>query len=208
MLNNVKLNNVPVAVGVAGGAVVLNGGTTTIASWGQGNVFRGTNPSGVFTQGNIPGPNKASSLLDGSGRIVGRTHPQYAAYSVSQFVSVRDLGAKGDGVTDDTAALVDIFAKVCSRSFRYPICPDFCLFSIPDARLSFSMLELTLSPTLSLFQLELRWLERLGPFLPEEDQHLAIKTTRRLSSESERLVLKEFWRLLTLFSTLSEPVSS
>ena len=92
--------------------------------------------------------------------------------------------------------------------FRYPICPDFCLFSIPDARLSFSMLELTLSPTLSLFQLELRWLERLGPFLPEEDQHLAIKTTRRLSSESERLVLKEFWRLLTLFSTLSEPVSS
>ena len=117
MLNNVKLSNVSVAVGVADGAVVLKGGTTTIASWGQGNVFRGTNPSGVFTQGNIPNPNKASSLLDGSGRIVGRTHPQYAAYSASQFVSVRDLGAKGDGVADDTATLVDIFARVCSKSF-------------------------------------------------------------------------------------------
>ncbi|PPQ70366.1 hypothetical protein CVT24_013141 [Panaeolus cyanescens] len=111
VLNNVKLTNVPVAVGVVGGAVVLNGGTTTISSWGQGNVYKGTSGSGTFTQGNIPAPSKPSSLLDGSGRIVGRTHPQYANYAVSQFVSVRDLGAKGDGVSDDTAVLKDIFAK-------------------------------------------------------------------------------------------------
>ncbi|KAF8960770.1 pectate lyase superfamily protein-domain-containing protein [Flammula alnicola] len=93
VLNNVKLNNVPVAVGVVGGTVVLNGGTTTIASWGQGNVFKGTNPTGVFT--------KAKR----------KDHPQYAAYSASQFVSVKDHGAVGDGVTDDTAALIDIFNK-------------------------------------------------------------------------------------------------
>ncbi|KAF9481746.1 glucan 1,3-beta-glucosidase [Pholiota conissans] len=111
VLNNVKLNNVPVAVGVVGGAVVLNGGTTTIASWVQGNVYRGASGAGTFIQGNVPAPSKASSLLDSNGRIVGRPHPQYSSYSISQFVSVRDHGAVGDGVTDDTAALVDIFNK-------------------------------------------------------------------------------------------------
>jgi glucan 1,3-beta-glucosidase len=119
VLNNINLNNVPVAVGVVGGAVVLNGGTKTITSWGQGNVYQGTGSTGVFTQGNIPAPSKPSSILDNTGRIVGRTHPQYASYSVNQFVSVKDHGAKGDGVTDDTAALDTIFAKV--RWFLFPI---------------------------------------------------------------------------------------
>lgn len=129
VLNNIKLNNVPTAVGVVGGAVVLSGGTTTIANWVQGNVFKGTSAAGTFTKGSIAAPTKAASLLDSSGRIFGKTHPQYASYAVEQFVSVKDNGAKGiflyripysascsrllgDGRTDDTAAIKAIFDKV------------------------------------------------------------------------------------------------
>ncbi|KAI5124386.1 hypothetical protein M0805_008989 [Coniferiporia weirii] len=111
VLNNIKLNNVPTAVGVVGGAVVLNGGTTTISNWVQGNTYTGTNSAGSFVQKSLTAPAKASGLLDSSGRIFGKTHPQYENYAVDQFVSIRSLGAKGDGTTDDTQAIINAFAQ-------------------------------------------------------------------------------------------------
>ncbi|KAG2154804.1 hypothetical protein DEU56DRAFT_751434 [Suillus clintonianus] len=108
VLNNIKLINVPTAVGVVGGTTVLAGGTTTIASWGQGNVYSGTSGSKNFTQGNIVSANKPSVLLDSAGRIFGKTHPQYANYAMSQFVTVKNQGVKGDGHTDDTTTIQNI----------------------------------------------------------------------------------------------------
>jgi glucan 1,3-beta-glucosidase len=118
VLNNVKLNNVPTAVSVTDGTVVLAGtsGSTTIQSWGQGNVYTGTSQTGRFQQGNLPVPSKPSSLLDSAGRIFGRGHPQYQNFAASQIVSVRSQGAKGDGTTDDTAALQAVFNNVSARS--------------------------------------------------------------------------------------------
>ncbi|KAL5490259.1 hypothetical protein ACEPAI_5092 [Sanghuangporus weigelae] len=111
VLNNIRLNNVPTAVGVANGAVVLNGGTTTISHWVQGNVYTGSNRADRFLQDSATPPTKDGSLLDSSGRIFGKTHPQYTDYAVDQFVSIRSLGARGDGSTDDTQAIKNAFAQ-------------------------------------------------------------------------------------------------
>lgn len=112
VLNNIKLTNVPTAVGVLNGTDVLAGGTKTIKSWGQGDVYTGTNGVKQFVQGDIPAAGKPSVLLDSSGHIFGKSHPQYASYAVSQFISARDHGCKGDGYTDDTAAIKAMLAKV------------------------------------------------------------------------------------------------
>ncbi|KAI5827019.1 glycoside hydrolase family 55 protein [Schizophyllum commune Tattone D] len=109
VLNNAVLNNVPTAVQVAGGAVVLQGGSLTIDSWAQGNVYSGANTAHSFTQGVVPAPSKDASLLDGSGKIFSKPRPQYTDYTASQVVSAKSSGAKGDGSTDDTAALQELF---------------------------------------------------------------------------------------------------
>jgi len=148
VINNAKLTNVPTAVGVADGTVILAGGTTTIQSWGQGNIFSSTSGSGKFVQSDIVNANKPSVLLDGNGKIFGKTHPQYAAYAVDQFVSVKDNGARGDGLTDDTAALEAIFNEVNSLTFQFNISDLFPSFrsSLRDVKLYSLMQGHTLSP--------------------------------------------------------------
>lgn len=137
VLSNIRLENVTAAVSLTNGTVVLEGGTTTIESWVQGDVFsvytdslrsksyHGHRPrshhgaitfsgsSAEFAGGSYTAPiDKPASLLDGEGRMFGKTRPTYADYSVDQFVSVKDQGAVGDGETDDTAALQTVFDEV------------------------------------------------------------------------------------------------
>ncbi|KAI1172087.1 glycoside hydrolase family 55 protein [Nemania sp. FL0916] len=101
ILENVKLTNTGTAVQGASGTL-LNGGSTTIAGWGQGHQYvSGANRelSGSIT------PNSRPSSLLGSNGYYSRSKPQYNTLAASSFVSARSSGAKGDGSTDDTAAL-------------------------------------------------------------------------------------------------------
>jgi len=80
-----------------------------IAAWGQGHSYTPTGPVNIMGPIN-PFP-RPGSLLEDGGKFYERSKPQYATVPISQFSSVRDGGAKGDGVTDDTAALTAVIAQ-------------------------------------------------------------------------------------------------
>lgn len=108
LLDNVQLVNVPKAVAnPTTGATILTGGTMTIDFWGQGKDYSTTNTGGSFVQGTLTrGFSKPSSILtSGASSIFERSRPQYQDQAVSNFISVKSNGAKGDGTTDDTAAI-------------------------------------------------------------------------------------------------------
>lgn len=101
-IENVKLNNVPVAVKGPSGATVLAGGSITIGTWGQGNRYTPTGPEKF--QGPITAATRPAGLLD-NGKFYSKSKPQYENLAASNFVSARVSGATGNGNTDDTVAL-------------------------------------------------------------------------------------------------------
>jgi glucan 1,3-beta-glucosidase len=107
-LENVALTNVPTAIqGPSGVVLAGTSGTTTIAAYLEGNVYSGGSTSPTVTAGSIDAFPRPSGLLNGADYYT-RSKPQYESLAASQFSSVRTAGAKGDGVTDDSAALQSI----------------------------------------------------------------------------------------------------
>ena len=111
IIENVQLNNVPVAVqGPSGVSLAGTTGSTTIAAWGEGHSYTPNGPNNF--QGPITPFNRPGSLLQGS-RFYERSKPQYSG---STILSVRDAGATGDGSTDDTNALQQIINRAASQN--------------------------------------------------------------------------------------------
>ncbi|KAG5995298.1 hypothetical protein E4U54_002886 [Claviceps lovelessii] len=111
IIDNVDMTkNVPVAVQDGASKNTILAGNALVSSWSQGRAYRGT--SGAATQGPRKAVPKPASLTDGSGRIFTRSKPQYTDVPASRFVSVKSKGAKGDGKTDDTAAIQAVFNSI------------------------------------------------------------------------------------------------
>ena len=113
ILENVQLQNVPIAVqGSSGTTLAGSTGSLTIGAWGQGHMYTPnsgpTNFQGVFS------PNQRPSVLQSNGRYYTRSKPQYNDLAVSSFSSTRSAGAMGDGVTDDTTALQNVINSAAS----------------------------------------------------------------------------------------------
>ena len=111
VLDNVDMTGTSQAVlNNATGAVVLAGGQK-VAFFAQGRTYGGASgTAGRSVQAPEQGPTKPAALLDAAtGKVVTRSKPQYEEVPVGSFVSVKAHGAKGDGKTDDTAAIQAVF---------------------------------------------------------------------------------------------------
>lgn len=113
-------------------SAILPGGSV-VASFAQGNAYTTGNdgsasgttcdtaaPSATrnTVQGTLAAPSKPASLMNGNS-IFERSKPQYETVPASSFVSVKSAGVKGDGTTDDTAAIQKIFDSAQADQIIY-----------------------------------------------------------------------------------------
>ncbi|CAF1102178.1 unnamed protein product [Adineta steineri] len=112
LLDNVYFDKTPVGVQSLSSQVILQG-NQHILSWGQGRVYTPASNTYTYKQGLLTPPNKSAVLLDGA-KFLEHSRPEYTQYSIDKFVTVKSLGAKGDGITDDTEVIqriIDTYAE-------------------------------------------------------------------------------------------------
>ena len=119
VIDNVDFSGTPSAVAYPSNQIIL-AGNAKVVSWAQGKEYTSPSSNAAITgsqiQGTLSPVSKPGSLLDAHGLIYERSRPQYENYPTSAFVSVKSNGAKGDGKTDDTAAIQAVLNKVAGNA--------------------------------------------------------------------------------------------
>ncbi|KAI2636425.1 glycoside hydrolase family 55 protein [Hypomontagnella submonticulosa] len=108
ILDNVDMTEaVTTAIQYAKDKTTVVQGNQKIVGFAQGRQYTGTNGKAVQTD--KESVRKPKALLDDAGNIFTRGKPQYESVPSSKFISVRTAGAAGDGKSDDTAAIQEVF---------------------------------------------------------------------------------------------------
>ncbi|CAK7273397.1 hypothetical protein SEPCBS57363_005632, partial [Sporothrix epigloea] len=115
VMDNVIFRQVNTAVLGPQGTVVAGNATGTLVEQGfaYGNIYvpNGPNVYKSFSDAHFP---ELSDLKLGN-KYLERSKPQYDNVPASSFLSARQFGAKGDGVTDDTVALNALFHEAANE---------------------------------------------------------------------------------------------
>ncbi|KAI8268330.1 Glucan 1,3-beta-glucosidase [Colletotrichum sp. SAR11_239] len=120
ILDNVDMTtNVPAAVQIVDTKANVLAGNQKIASFIQGRTYTGATGNGKAVQSAQDAITKPAVLLGSNGKVVTRSKPQYETAAVSQFLSAKANGCKGDGKTDDTAAIQALFNKAGPNDIVY-----------------------------------------------------------------------------------------
>jgi glucan 1,3-beta-glucosidase len=113
IVENLQLNNV--VNGIQGPqGILVTGGTKLIAGYRQGHAYTTSKAGPNEASGAITPFARPASLITSNKRYYSRSKPQYQNLPLTSFVSVRTAGAKGDGKTDDSAALNKILKSAAA----------------------------------------------------------------------------------------------
>ncbi|KAJ7310028.1 glycoside hydrolase family 55 protein [Mycena albidolilacea] len=104
VLDNVAFSGISKANIQDSSGIVLAASAATVPHWFQGNLYLGS--AKRYLRGSYtPSGSRPASLVDSSGAFFSKSRPQYPDYQDNR------LGAKGDGVTDDTVAINTFLQK-------------------------------------------------------------------------------------------------
>ncbi|RSL89261.1 hypothetical protein CDV31_015909 [Fusarium ambrosium] len=124
LLQNIGFFNVQQAVidSTKNKVLIAGGNQVVLESWGFGQVNNATSSTGFFINGDeIPAMNRSKVLLGSQydqlqPSLFSRRRPKYYNEPQSNVMNVKALGAKGDGVTDDTIVLNSILSGAANTS--------------------------------------------------------------------------------------------